>query len=139
LSTFPDIEMGVLELLEPLGECYLRMPVGFEALLDDDEISALIHIADLGGVGGDEVFRTARVRVTTYGAGRDAAKDPAEAARDVLLDSPHGTEAGLLDRITAETEPVAMPYPSDRVLTYQAVYRVDVRPIVTTTKETTNA
>src|SRR5690625_5409600 len=30
------------------------------------------------------------------------------AARDVLLDSPHGTEAGLLDRITAETEPVAM-------------------------------
>src|SRR5690625_7601108 len=97
--------MGVLELLEPLGECYLRMPVGFEALLDDDEISALIHIADLGGVGGEEVFRSARVRITTYGAGRDVAHDPAEAARDMLRDSPHETHASPLDRITAEPEP----------------------------------
>src|SRR5690625_5241288 len=66
VSTFPDIEMGVLELLEPLGECYLRMTVGSEALLDDVAIRALIPIADLGGVGGVQVFRTARVRIAAY-------------------------------------------------------------------------
>ncbi len=137
--SFPDIEKAVMQLLEPYGECYLRLAIDWEHRLTNGHVPVIIHIADLGGVGGDEVLRTDRVRIGVYAASRDAGYSTAEQIRAVLLNSPHATEHGVLDRIASETEPVQMPYISDRVLMYQAVYRVDVRPISLRTKESTDA
>ncbi|HLR96675.1 MAG TPA: hypothetical protein VK053_19275 [Jiangellaceae bacterium] len=126
---FPDIEMALVELLEPHGETRLRLDAGFEQRIDEGEAPAVIHAMTLGGYGGNQILRTDRARVGVYAASRDGAHDLAMTIRAHLLDSPHVTEAGLLDLVTCETEPVQVPYPSDRVLLWQATFRVDTRPV----------
>lgn len=121
--TFPDTEKALKELLEPFGATYLHLVYGWEEL----GLPAF-HIYQVGG-NQALVFRSDRIVVHSYAEGRDAAKQAASQAHELLVPGPHGTSHGLIDSIDVESVPHLMPYTSDTVNLFGAIYRVNTRPL----------
>lgn len=120
---FPDVEVGVQELLNGDHLAYLWLPMNFAKDLPAH------HVYAVGG-SEDGVLRTTRVEVATYAEGRDAAFEAAEAAREFLTAGPHHVPGvGLLDAVRVDVPPRGIPYADDRINLVSTTYRVDTRPI----------
>lgn len=117
---FPDVERAVVEIL---GEG--------AALWLDKDFHDRLPVSHVQSVGGREqgVLRMDRIAVITYDHSRDLAKASAEAVNALLVDGPHDTTEGLLDRVEVEVSPHLLPYVSETVTRYTATYRIDTRPI----------
>lgn len=119
---FPDTEKAVHELLGDLATVYLHLVYQFEESLP------ALHVYQVGG-SERSVFRADRIVVDAFAAGRDAAKSLASAAHSRLTSGPHNTTHGDLDLVEVEVAPHGVPYASDTVNQFTAVYRVHTRPL----------
>lgn len=119
---FPDVEAALMEVLTA------TQPGVRTVLWLTDTEGTVHHVYSSGGniVGP---FRTDRVTVDTYAPSRDLARTAAEDAQAALTERHHDTSEGLLDTVEVEVAPHSMPYQSDTVSLWQAVYRVDTRPL----------
>ena len=123
MFVFPDAAKCVKSALESAN---------FDATLqlnpDDLDGREIVHIKDIGGTE-QVVFRTDRLTVDVYAAGRTAAKDLAEAVRAALVDRPLDTPHGVVDSVQVEVVPTREEFPSPVLAKFSAIYRAETRPI----------
>ncbi|WP_114202319.1 hypothetical protein [Janibacter anophelis] len=128
MYTFPKSRDILFEILNMYGTPAFRLEVGWDTAWD----MPVHHIQSLGGTT-DGPFRTDRIRIDTYAIGDDAANDAAEALQTALADRHHYAagheQLGLIDRITVESGPALVTYPSDTLSLVSATYRAATRPL----------
>lgn len=83
----------------------------------------------LGGTEDSGYDRTERIGVDVYAHGSHT-EQIAEIIRGLLVNDgePHDLTAGYIDRISVETLPSEVPYPTAPITHAQGVYRVTSRP-----------
>lgn len=87
-----------------------------------------VHVQDAGGTEAS-IFRTDRISVDVYAGSRKAARDLSERVKLLLVDRPHDTPFGLVDSVTVEVVPTQQQYQSDTTTQFNAIYRVESRPL----------
>lgn len=121
---FPDVPSAVQRVLKAEGlNCTMWLQPA-----DVSGVVETVHVEDAGG-SESSIFRTDRLSVDVYAGSRDKAKALAERVKNILTSSSHDTADGLLDRITVEVVPTQQPYQSDTTSLFNALYRVESRPI----------
>lgn len=120
----PDIEKALQEVVDELVDpdhVYLWLSPDF-----GQSLPAVLIEADQSD---DSVLATNRAEITVYHGSRTAAKTLARTIHAHLCQGPHMTSAGKLDRVVPNVPPHNVPYPSDLVVQFSAVYTIDTRPV----------
>ena len=128
MFVFPSTRDILFEILKLYGTPAFRLEAGWDEAWD----FPVHHLSKVGGTT-DGPFRTDRIRIDSYAIGDDAANDAAETLLTALADRHHyavGREdLGLIDRITVESAPAQVNYPSDTISLVSATYRAATRPL----------
>lgn len=128
MYTFPNTRDILFEILKLYGTPAFRLEMGWDTEWD----MPVHHIHSVGGTS-DGPFRTDRLRIDTYAVGDDPANHEAETVRTALADRYHYAagheELGLIDRVTVESGPAQVTYPSDTISLVSATYRATTRPL----------
>lgn len=121
LGPYVDVERALMDLLDQVAP---------SELWTDETLPGTLPTIQVRRVGGDDngITDRARVSVTVYAARTSQAKDLAEQARQLLLDGPHTTPNGVIDKATTEVGPQHAPTRDpDTVRARDAIYRVRLR------------
>lgn len=128
MYVFPNTRNILFEILRLYGTPAFRLEAGWE-----DQWTFPVH--QITSLGGDVTgpLREDRIRIDTYGPSDDDANDAAEALVAALADRYHYVDGqeqlGMIDRISVESSPAQVPYPSDTVSLVSATYRAALRPL----------
>lgn len=120
---WPDIHKILMVVLEDLANEVMgpRLKPEFTTLLP------VIRVRKIGGRPVDRITAVPRVAVDVYAVGYATAEPLAETVCQRLLDAPHITPVGNIDRCEVEVVPFELPYADPEIRNFTAVYALSTR------------
>lgn len=120
LPPFPDLEAAVIELVSDLAMADVKTPSELDSVLP------FIRVARIGG--NDDFFTdVGRLDVDTFSDQRTVASLLSRQVQQRLIRGPHVLSTCVIDTVTTDVAPNAVPWANPSLVLFTASYRITAR------------